>query len=243
MKDVIEKLKDDKYYYGEGGKKFLSNSDIGTLLTNPREFGVSRPDNQNFAKGRYFHQLLIEPDKASEVVTIDSSSRNTKLYKEAIAEMGVEVALLTKEADEVVSLTETMKNNLYFFDNIYKDGNIYEEPAVKEIMGLMWKGKVDIVCDDMLIDLKTTSKLSDFKWSAKKYNYDSQAYIYQQLFNKPLIFFVIDKTSHQMGVFRPTEEFIKGGEEKVKRAVEVYNTFFGDNPKEELSSYFIDEYL
>ena len=46
-----------------------------------------------------------------------------------------------------------------------------------------------------------------------------------------------------MGVFRPTEEFIKGGEEKVKRAVEVYNTFFGNNPKEELSSYFIDEYL
>ena len=217
MKDVIEKLKDDKYYYGEGGKKFLSNSDIGTLLTNPREFGVSRPDNQNFAKGRYFHQLLIEPDKASEVVTIDSSSRNTKLYKEAIAEMGVEVALLTKEAEEVVNLTDTMKNNLYFFDNIYKDGNIYEEPAVKEIMGLMWKGKVDIVCGDMLIDLKTTSKLADFKWSAKKYNYDSQCFIYQQLFNKPLIFFVIDKTSHQMGVFRPTEEFIKGGEEKVKR--------------------------
>ena len=33
--DVIEKLRNDEDYYGAFGKKYLRNSDIGTLLTNP----------------------------------------------------------------------------------------------------------------------------------------------------------------------------------------------------------------
>ena len=37
--DVIEKLRDDEAYYGDFGKKYLSNSDIGTLLTNPLALG------------------------------------------------------------------------------------------------------------------------------------------------------------------------------------------------------------
>jgi hypothetical protein len=82
MKEVIEKLKDDTQYYGEFGKQFLSNSDIGTLLKNPREFGLPQDDNVNFHKGRYFHQLILEPEKAKETKFIDVSSRNTKAYKE-----------------------------------------------------------------------------------------------------------------------------------------------------------------
>ena len=33
--DVLEKLKDDEHYYGDFGKKYLSNSDIAKLLLNP----------------------------------------------------------------------------------------------------------------------------------------------------------------------------------------------------------------
>jgi hypothetical protein len=33
--EILEKLKDDQHYYGEFGQQFLSNSNIGTLLTNP----------------------------------------------------------------------------------------------------------------------------------------------------------------------------------------------------------------
>ena len=32
---VIKKLREDEHYYGAFGKQYLSNSDIGTLLTNP----------------------------------------------------------------------------------------------------------------------------------------------------------------------------------------------------------------
>lgn len=241
--DILEILKDDVKYYGEFGKQYLSNSDISTLLTNPKAFGISRPDNANFAKGRLFHQLILEPEKASEWEFVDVGSRNTKAYKEFIAERDVEFALLQKEADEINQLVTTMMSNVDFYDDIRHDENQYEVPAVGEIEGVMWKGKADIVHPDMIIDLKTTSNIDDFKWSARKYNYDSQCYIYQQLFCKPLVFYVIDKTNNMLGIFRPTEEFIRGGADKVKKAVDVYNKFFGDNATEDINYFYVEDYL
>lgn len=243
MIEVLEKLRDDSNYYGEFGKQYLSNSDIGTLLSNPKEFGVSRPDNANFAKGRLFHQLILEPEKAEQWEFVDVSSRTTKAYKEFCEERNIEMALLTKEYLEIKALVDVMMSNLDFYDTIRHEGNEYEVPAVGEIEGMMWKGKSDIVHPEMLIDIKTTSSISDFKWSARKYNYDSQCYIYQELFGKPLVFYVIDKTSEMLGIFRPTEEFIKGGQDKVRRAVEVYNKFFGENATDDIESYYVDEYL
>ena len=241
--DVLEILKDDVSYYGEFGKQYLSNSDISTLLTNPKSFGIIRPDNVNFAKGRLFHQLILEPEKASEWEFIDVASRNTKAYKEFVAERDVEFALLQKEADEINQLVTTMMANVDFYDDIRHDDNQYEVPAVGEIEGVMWKGKADIVHPEMIIDLKTTSSIDDFKWSARKYNYDSQCYIYQQLFCKPLVFYVIDKTNNMLGIFRPTEEFIRGGADKVRRAVDVYNKFFGDNATEDINYFYVEDYL
>ena len=241
--DILEILKDDVSYYGSFGKQYLSNSDISTLLTNPKAFGISRPDNTNFAKGRLFHQLILEPEKASEWEFVDVASRNTKAYKEFIAERDVEFALLQKEADEISHLVNTMMANVDFYDDIRHDENQYEVPAVGEIEGVMWKGKADIVHPEMIIDLKTTSNIDDFKWSARKYNYDSQCYIYQQLFCKPLVFYVIDKTNNMLGIFRPTEEFIRGGADKVRRAVDVYNKFFGDNATEDINYFYVEDYL
>tara|TARA_R110000851_G_scaffold12102_1_gene42368 strand:+ start:291 stop:1019 length:729 start_codon:yes stop_codon:yes gene_type:complete len=241
--DVLTKLKDDVQYYGDFGKQYLSNSDIGTLLTNPKCFGLSRPDNANFAKGRLFHQLILEPEKAKDWKFVDIASRNSKAYKEHVLESNVEFALLQKEADEIHHLVKVMMSNMDFYDVIRNDGNEYEVPSVGEIEGVMWKGKADIVHPDMIIDIKTTSKLDDFKWSARKYNYDSQCYIYQQLFGKPLVFYVIDKTTGMLGIFRPTEDFIRGGREKVRKAVDVYNKFFSKDATEDINFFYVEDYL
>jgi hypothetical protein len=241
--DVIKELSKDENYYGDLGKQYLSNSDISTLLNNPAEFGKDRPDNLNFVKGRYFHQALLEPSKAAVWDVVDVSSRNTKLYKEAVLEQGVEFLLLQKEKDELDELVSTMKSNVHFYMNLYADNNLVEVPMVKQIKGKMWKGKADVVTKDFLIDVKTTSDIGGFRYSAKKYNYDSQCYIYQSLFDLPLVFYVIDKTSGQLGVFQPTNEFIKSGEQKVEQAIEVYDRFFGDNPSDDIKSYFIQETL
>jgi hypothetical protein len=242
MNSVIELLKNDSQYYNGIGKQYLSNSDIDALLKNPKEFKVSREDCKAFAEGKYFHQLILEPEKAKSIITIDASSRNTNIYKEAIQGSNETVMLLQKEAEAIEELTRTMTSNLHFYDLIFDDSNEFEVPAVKEIMGHMWKGKADIVGSDLLIDIKTTSDITQFRWNAKKYNYDSQCFIYQELFAKPLIFLVIDKTSGMLGEFIPTEEFVKGGADKVTRAVKVYEKFFNEATKtDDIDSFYISE--
>lgn len=244
MSEILQKLRNDKEYYTGIGKQYLSNSDIGTLLTNPKQFGVQREDNKNFALGRYFHQLILEPNKAFNVITVDVSTRNTKAYKEALEETGESFLMLEKEAHEIGQLVDTMLGNIHFYDLIRDEENEYEVPAIGEIMGHQWKGKADIVGSDVLIDLKTTSDLEGFKWSARKYNYDSQCFVYQQLFGKPLIFLVIDKTTGMLGEFIPTEEFIKGGGDKVAKAIDIYERFFHEPTKtDDIDSWYLSERL
>jgi hypothetical protein len=243
MNTIIDELRDDDEYYNGKGKYYLSNSDIYALLTNPKRFRARSEDSKHFHEGRLFHQLILEPEKAVNVPQVDVSTRNTKEYKKYLEDSGLEFAMLTKEYDEIVRLASVMKSNFQFYNDIYRDGNLYEEPTIGEIKGLQWKAKADIVTSDSIIDLKTTSDINKFRWSAKSYNYDSQCYIYQQLFGKPLYFYVIDKESEQLGLFRPSEEFVKGGEAKVERAMEVYYRYFGANPTDDIDNYFINETL
>ena len=147
MKDIIEKLRDDSEYYGAFGKQYLSNSDIGTLLKNPTDFRKPQDDNPNFHKGRYFHQLILEPEKAKETDFVDVSSRNTKAYKEQAVNG---IIMLEKEGQEIRDCVQAMMGNLPFFEGIRSEGVEYEVPAIKEIHGLQWKGKADIVCTDKL---------------------------------------------------------------------------------------------
>jgi len=243
MQSIIDELRNDDEYYNGKGKFYLSNSDIYSLLTNPKRFRVPSGDSKHFHEGRLFHQLILEPDKAVNVPQVDVSTRNTKEYKKFLEDNELSFAMLTKEYEEIVKLASIMKSNFQFYNDIYRDGNMYEEPIIGEIKGLQWKAKADIVTNDSIIDLKTTSDINKFRWSAKSYNYDSQCYIYQQLFGKPLYFYVIDKESEQLGLFRPSEEFVKGGEAKVERAMEVYYRYFGPNPTDDIDNYFINETL
>ena len=243
MKDVLELLKDDREYYSGIGKNYLSNSDIGVLLENPKEFGKSREDNKAFAEGRYFHQSILEPEKIKDVVFVDVSTRTTKEYKAFCEANNLPFCLLKKEIDDVKNFVSIINGNISFFEEIYKKGNQYEVPAIGEIHGMMWKGKADIVTEDAIIDLKTTSDIHKFKWNAKKYNYDSQCYIYQKLFGKPLVFYVIDKVTGLLAVFKPTDEFVKGGELKVARAVDIYQRYFSAAPSDNIDNYYIDEFL
>ena len=249
MSNVIELLRDDQEYYGGVGKQYLSNSDIGTLLKTPEQFGVSRPDNKNFAEGRYFHQLILEPEKAKETHIVDFASRNTKGYKEACLDMNLEVLLLKKEADNIENLVSRMTGNLDYFELIHAKGNNFEVPNVMTYSSVIddnhsvtqWKGKADIVGKDYVIDLKTTSNIDDFKWNARKYNYDSQAYIYQRLFGKPMMFLVIEKQSGRMGMFTGNQDFYDRGQDKMHKAIEIYHRFFGDNPELDIKNYYVEQ--
>ena len=92
----------------------------------------------------------------------------------------------------------------------------------------MWKGKADIlnVKSKVIIDLKTTNDINKFDYSAKKYNYDSQAYIYKKIFGYDILFLVIDKNTNQIGIYDCYDQFYDSGLDKVQRAIEAYDKIF-----------------
>lgn len=223
--EIIEKLKDDAHYYGDFGKQFLSNSNIETLLTNPMALHDKQEQNINFLIGGYFHTTILEPDKLKKFKIIEATTRNTTVYKE-ISEG--EMCLLKHEVDKINLMTEKMLDNNICRDLIKGFNVEYESPGIATVAGAIWKGKADIINHDegKIIDLKTTSSLKDFAYSAKKYNYDSQAYLYKEIFGYDLIFIAIDKNTHQIGIFDCSDLFLEKGKDKVERAVEAYNLFY-----------------
>ena len=223
--EVLKALQDDTNYYGDFGKKYLSNSDIGTLLTNPLALGKQQAQRPAFLVGGYFHTAILEPDKLKNFKIVETTTRNTKAYKEI---SGGEMCLLKHEVDQIELMTEKMLDNEVCRDLI-RSGNVkYEQPEITELEGQMWKGKADIVNHDekLIIDLKTTADITKFKYSASKYNYDSQAYIYSKLFGYEMLFIAIDKNTHQIGIFDCSPEFYERGKDKVQRAVQAYELFY-----------------
>ena len=235
---ILERLKNDEDYYGDFGKQFLSNSNIYTLLTNPFALRDQQQPNINFLIGGYFHTAILEPDKLKKYRIIEASTRNTNLYKEM---SGGEMCLLQHEVDQLEVMIDKVLANEVCRGLIRGDNVDYEVPGIAEISGQMWKGKADILnhSERLIVDLKTTSNLLDFKYSAKKYNYDSQAYIYKKLFDYDMVFMAIDKTTHQIGIYDCSEKFLETGKEKVEKAIEAYELFY-NNPDFIPENYFIN---
>ena len=240
-KNIIAKLKDDTHYYGDFGRQYLSNSDISTLLSNPLAFGQPSKPSAAFLVGGYFHTAILEPNKLKKYQVIPSSTRNTKLYKEM---SGGELCLLQHEVDMIEAMKDKMISNDICNGLINSTNTEYEVPGVSELFKYVWKGKADIINHDdkLVVDIKTTADINKFKSSAYRYNYDSQAYIYRRLFGYDMLFIVIDKNTHQLGIFDCSDEFYRSGEDKVLRAEEAYDLFFKTkdfNPKQ----YFISKTL
>jgi len=225
-KEILKKLEQDEHYYGEYGRQFLSNSDISVLLKNPRLLREEKPKTSAMVIGGYFHTAILEPNKLKSFKIIQSSTRNTKAYKEM---SGGEICLLQHEVDKIELMKEAVMDNKICRELIDGLGTVeYEVPGITEIFGNNWKGKADIVNHDeqLVIDLKTTSDIDRFKWSASKFNYDSQAYIYRLLVGYDMLFMVIDKETHRIGLFDCSGDFYSSGMDKVRKATDAYDLFY-----------------
>ena len=240
-KEILARLKNDEDYYGDFGNQYLSNSHVGKLIKDPlRAFEPSKP-SPAFLVGGYFHTCILEPGKINKYKVVKSSTRNTKEYRDV---SGGELCLLQHEVDTIELMREKVMSNDICKDLIQGPQTEYEQPGIINMFDNNWKGKADIINHDekLVIDLKTTADIDKFQWSASKYNYDSQAYIYSKIFGYEMLFIVIDKATHKIGVFDCSPEFYKRGEDKVCKASEAYDLFYKTkdfDPKQ----YFISKTL
>ena len=236
-------LQDDDNYFGAVGQQYLSKSSAGALLGDVRQFLVKSEDNINFELGSYFHHLLIEPEKASIKHLVNTKTRNNKVYRDYIAEHQIPFAVLEIEKILIDNLAAAMLAIPLFEQIIYDIDNQYEVAGVKKINGFWWKGKADIVATDKVYDLKTTVNLDKFRYSAKTYHYDLQAYLYREIFGKDMVFLVACKKTATCGIFECSDEFYNSGEHKAERAVQQYHKYYGENATHDPNLYYIKSQL
>ena len=242
--EIKAKLHDDEYYYGELSKQVLSSSAIKLLLDSPKTFDyVQRygsEDSEALRAGWLFHTAILQNDVFQAQTFVDVQSKNTKLYKEAKAEHGRVFTI--KEKNEAERMADAFFRNQTAVS--YLAGAEFEVPTVAEVLGYPFRGKADILAKDRIVDLKSTSDIKSFPFSAKRYGYDIQAYIYCNLFNvsyEDFTFLVLDKGSLDIGIFHISEEFYLAGEAKTREGIERYQMFFEDGM--DLDSYYIENTL
>lgn len=241
---LLKKMYDDSFYYGELGKYALSSSAIKSLLDSPKSYARSlnyKSDNNAFKTGRLIHLAALEPEKLDTLCHIvEVQSAATKKYKEKVAEVGSAQFVYTrKEYDKAMYTVDALLQNDIWQD-LTRDA-VFEQPGFDILNGYPFRAKADVLGPDYVADLKTTADLKAFPYSAKKYGYDVQVYIYCNLFNVPydkFFFFAIDKSTGDLGHYNVSKEFYESGKAKVEYGLKVFETYFVKQ-EQELNEYVI----
>ena len=228
--ELLKRMLDDEFYYGELNRLALSSSSLKTLLSSPKTYKFSleygSPSSQALRDGWLFHTAILEPNVFEAQTFIDVQSKNTKKFREAKAENPR--VFTAKERSDAERLADAFLRNEHAKELI-RDSE-FEVPVIGEVMDMPFRGKADVLATNRIVDLKTSSgNLKDFHYSANKYGYDVQCYLYCNLFgksHKDFYFLALDKGSLDIGIFNCSEEFYFRGEEKVEKALHLYNKFF-----------------
>tara|TARA_R100000353_G_scaffold69559_1_gene53721 strand:- start:965 stop:1732 length:768 start_codon:yes stop_codon:yes gene_type:complete len=238
--DLINKMYNDDFYYGELNHLALSSSSIKLLLSSPKTYKYvlkyGNAQTQALRDGWLFHTAILEPDLFEKQIFVDVQSKNTKAYKLAKEEHGKVFTI--KEKQDAEKLADAFLRNETALKMI--NDSIFEQPMIKIIDGYPFRGKADVLGRYYICDLKTTTDIKNFHHSANRYSYDVQCYLYCNLFDrsyKDFKFVVIDKGSLDIGVWDCSEDFYLRGQEKVKKALEIFETYFIDGV--DIDNYYI----
>ena len=249
IKDLELKARNDDFYYNDLGNLCFSSSICGYMLSSPKSYYYlkkygNEESTTSLSIGGLVHVKTLEPERFDDIYDIaDVASKNTKAYKEL--KLSSSKKVITKlENEQANRIAEALLKNDAFINRL--QGASTEVPKVGEILGLPFRGKADILNAPFLYDLKTTTDISSFKFSAQKYNYDLQAFIYCELFGidfKDFEFVVVDKKSLDIGIFSISEDFYNSGFQKLIYCSKLYQDYFLDKSEEEIidgiNNYYI----
>ena len=229
---LLEKMVDDDFYYGHLGKNALSSSAIKLLQKSPKSYNAiirgGREQNSSALQiGSFVHTMILEPhlfDERFEVVNVQS--RVAKAFKEGKAKSN-KITLTAKEHDDNMRIVDAALRNEQVLNVL--SGSEFEVPQVAMLEGYAFRAKADIYDKryGYIGDIKTTREIDKFEWTAEKFGYETQAFIYTTMFDAPKMqFIVIDKDSYDIGIFDIEDSFLNKGYKKLKEGVKNYKHFF-----------------
>lgn len=232
---LLDKMEDDSFYYGHLGQYALSSSSIKQLNKSPKAYVKSLRFNSNaqpLRDGRLIHLNILEPHKMNDLVVIEST-KAAKVFKDAVKEHGEANVYTQSEVDNAYWIAKAVQDNADARELL--KGCQFELPAIKMIDGIAIRGKADAIKQGTIIDVKSTTNIAKFRWSAQNFDYDLQAALYMQLFDVPeFIFLVVDKDTKDIAIYDCSDEFINSGWKKLESGLSTYKYVFQDNNPKEL---------
>ena len=242
---LISNMHDDTFYYNEMGlDKCLSYSTMKHLLKSPKWFEYKRrkpdPETQALRDGLLVHTQILEPEKYQMFQFVDTSSKATTKWKDAVNKYGKRYTYTMKEKYMNTRVATAFLQNDACVQ--FLQGAEVEVPALEEFNGIAVRGKADIYKPGQYVaDVKTTSDgvqdielkngqmKNQFAFAVEKYSYDLQAALYTQLYNVPDFYWlVIDKATTDIGIFKASEKTLEQGNIKLQAALQLYEAFFID---------------
>jgi exodeoxyribonuclease VIII len=228
----------EQNYYND--KSFVSNSMLNKMNENQQLFyewingTYEYPSTNALDIGTAIHLAILEPEKIeSSFFFSQSNDGRTKEFKNDVEDNPDKIVLKASDWQMLSGMRDAFLRRKMLSDIVSKSS--VEQIATKTINGVACKGKADIIYDSIGkrigVDYKTTSSsIDDFLWTASKYNYDRQAWMYMQLFDLEEFWFIVQEKYYP---FRPAvivcgNEFLQSGSNKLDRDLDNYKKFFLD---------------
>ena len=157
---VYHDLSNEAYHAGPG----LSSSGVKKILECPAKFkyqqdnpGSNNPTAQMML-GTLVHSLVLEPDQAlQDHIVVEASTRNTNIYKEAVAKAGSRSVYLDHEFETAKAIADSVLADDRC--RLILEGSINESSIYWDQDGVLSKCRPDIWRPDIRVaaDLKTAS--------------------------------------------------------------------------------------
>lgn len=181
--------------------------------------------------GSAFHDFVLLPDEFDSLWAISPKFNSRKKEdKEAKAEF--ETLTNGREIIDLDSMDriKIMRDNLmsHFTAKRLLYNTAREVSGVKEHEGYTFKSRADAICDNHILDIKTTFAVSlpEFKYEFFKYRYDVQAAAYLETFEMrgcPFYFIVCQSIApYDVFVVELSEERLAAGYEKYTKDIAKY---------------------
>lgn len=131
-----------------------------------------------------------------------------------------------KEFEIITKVAERIKSHDLARDLIFGKNAKREVELKAKIDGMQWVGRADVLginsdkTIEYILDIKTTAQFDDFKWTAKRNDYDLQVATYSLIANaqnKPFYWVIAETVApYRVGVAVSANEFAESGYRKLE---------------------------
>lgn len=148
-----------------------------------------------------------------------------------------------EEFETITKVGDAVKTHPLASTLLFNDKMSHEVKVSANIDGRPWVGFADAVMSDgdkviHLADLKTTAQFDDFKFTAKRNDYDLQATLYNHMAgaqDAPFYWFIAETVPpYRVGVAVASPEFLESGYKKLQFICDALDEFDGREGKNDL---------